>query len=84
MYLVNINDIDSGLQIGGVKYNSVAYADDVTLANPTVTGLQLLIDRCFNHSHMWRLNYGINKSNCMIHGTNLFVSSPSWYMYLSD
>ena len=78
--LLDLTYINSGLRIGDVLYNSFAYADDITLINPTVPGLQLLIDRCMDYSMRWRFNFGIKKSNCMVHGKDLLTSSPEWFL----
>ena len=46
--LYELDDINNGLRVGDQLYNSFAYADDVSLFASTVSGLQELIDTCFN------------------------------------
>ena len=57
---------------------SVAYADDISVFSPTVSGLQDLINICYSYAQKWRFTFGIKKSKCMIAGKNLLVSDPSW------
>ena len=71
---------DKGIEIGGVLYNSFAYADDVTIMCPSITGLQQLINICQNYSRRWRFNFNKEKSNCMIIGKCPFINEPKWYM----
>ena len=59
-----LDNHNSGLNIGDVKYNSFAYADDVTLFSSTTTGLQNLISICADYAKEWRFGMG---------GTNLNV-----------
>jgi len=72
----------SGLCIGPDKYNSFAYADDISLFCATITGLQNLINVCTEYAKKWRLKFGLQKSKCMVAGSNhiSFDSIPIWYL----
>ena len=45
-----------------VLYNSMAYADDITVFSTNAKDLQRLIDMCTMYSDRWRFKYGIDKS----------------------
>ena len=68
------------MNIGDVKYNSFAYADDVTLFSSTITGLQNLIDICSKYANDWRFRYGWKKSKCMTVGSIAFMNSVNWHL----
>ena len=65
--LLDLNYCDVGVRIGDVLYNSMAYADDITVFSTNAKDLQRLIDMCTMYSDRWRFKYG-NKSKCMIIG----------------
>ena len=44
----------------------------------TVTGLQQLIDVCFEYAQEWRYTFGLKKSQCMISGKSSLKDLPSW------
>ena len=66
--LKNLQCHHAGLRIGNLHLNSFAYADDISLMSATVTGLQQLIDVCFEYAQEWRFTFGLKKSQCMISG----------------
>ena len=76
--LLDLNDCDIGVRIGDVLYNSMAYADDITIFSTNAKGLQCLIDMCTMYSDRWRFKYGIEKSKCMIIGKSPFTCEPVW------
>ena len=69
---------ESGVCIGDVIHNCIAYADDLTLFALTATGLQRLINICYNYASLWRFSFGIAKTQCMIAGSNPFRTEPNW------
>jgi hypothetical protein len=75
-----LGESKSGLRVGDKMYLSFAYADDISLFGATVPGLQDLINICFEYSRLWRFNFGIIKSKCMVAGGNpkCFVTDPVW------
>ena len=78
--LIELQSCQNGVVIGGVRFNSFAYADDVSLFSATATGLQNLIDICENYSKQWRFRFGINKTKCMIVGSDMFKRPASLYL----
>ena len=74
--LLDLNDCDVGVRIGDVLYNSMAYADDITVFSTNAKDLQRLIDMCTMYSDRWRFKYGIDKSKCMIIGKSPFTCEP--------
>ena len=76
--LIKLINYNHGLRLGETFYQSVAYADDISVFSPTVSGLQDLINTCYSYAQEWRFTFGIKKSKCMIAGKNLLVSDPSW------
>ena len=76
--LLDLNDCDVGVRIGDVLYNSMAYADDITVFSTNAKDLQRLIDMCTMYSDRWRFKYGIDKSKCMIIGKSPFTCEPVW------
>ena len=69
-----------GARIENCKFESFAYADDITLFSPTVAGLQGLIDICTEYAVKWRFKFGISKSKCMVAGHSLFKAEPHWQL----
>jgi hypothetical protein len=69
-----------GINIGPNHYNSMAYADDITLFSLTTSGLQSLIDICEKYAKEWRFNFGVKKSKCMSVGPNYLTCTPTWFL----
>ena len=63
--LEELKQLNSGICIGYVKFESFARAEDVSLFISTVTGLQNLVDACYYYSKKWRFNLGIKQSKCI-------------------
>jgi hypothetical protein len=78
--LENLYQINTGVQIGSHKYNSVAYADDISLFTLTATGLQDMINCCTRYAEEWRLSFGVKKSKCMIIGKQILSEDPKFYL----
>ena len=78
IFINQLNDCDVGVRIGDVLYNSMAYADDITVFSTNAKDLQRLIDMCTMYSDRWRFKYGIDKSKCMIIGKSPFTCEPVW------
>ena len=75
--LTTLKESGTGVRIGTYIFNSVAYADDITLFASTIPGLQRLIDTCHLYSKQWLFRYGIKKTKCMVIGRCPF-REPSW------
>ena len=48
--LLELQTIDSGVSIGNINLNSFAYADDINLFCSNASGLQMLINKCYEYS----------------------------------
>jgi hypothetical protein len=77
--LTFVSEAKNGVCVGDEAYNSMAFADDVTLFSMTVTGLQILIDICVKYSIEWRFKFNTVKSQCLIIGKHDFIEEPIWY-----
>jgi retron-type reverse transcriptase len=78
--LIELVDSKQGLRFGNSVINSFAYADDITLISPIISGLQILIDICKNYADKWRFRFGIKKSHCMMINGKLFKTAPQWLL----
>ena len=78
--LTELSKAEAGLRVGENKYNSLAYADDVTLFSSSVTGLQDLIQICSDYTDKWRFKYGIAKSKCLIAGKSSLKYDVNWFL----
>jgi hypothetical protein len=76
--LLDLDVADCGASIASLHVSNFAYADDVTVFSPTITGLQSLIDKCASYSNVFRFSFGIKKTRCMIVGKNHFHNEPEW------
>ena len=76
--LLDLNNCDAGVRIGDTLYNSMAYADDITLFSTNVQDLQNLIDVCDAYSKRWKFKFGVEKSKCMIVGKCPLYQDPKW------
>ena len=75
-----LQNCDSGICIGSVKYNIYCYADDLLLSSTTVTGLQHLINKANCVISKIGLKFNPQKTECLIVGINPFTSMPQWYL----
>ena len=67
-----------GLRIGPSSYNSMAYADDLTLFAALPEDLQDLIDMCTDYADRWRFRYSYKKTKCLVAGRCHFSTPPKW------
>ena len=72
LFNIYINDMISeivssgiGCRLGLYVANVIAYADDLVLLAPTLSGLQKLINLCYNHSVSLSLLFSSSKCFCM-------------------
>ena len=54
-----------GIRVVDSMYKCFDYADEISLYNSIVPGLQSLIDICAVYASKWRFNFGIKKSQSM-------------------
>ena len=70
-----MNNCDAGVRIGDTLYNSMAYADDITLVSTNVQDLQNLTD-VYNKRR--RFKFGVEKSKVTIVGKCSLYQDPKW------
>ena len=56
-----VSNLSVGCTLGLFRSNIIAYADDLVVLSPSFTGLQLLLDRCFEFSTFLKLTFNVNK-----------------------
>ena len=78
--MIDLSNSDSGVRVGKDRYNSFAYADDLTLFSSSITGLQHLIDISVSYASKWRFSFGINKTKILQVGKCHFSDVPKWYL----
>jgi hypothetical protein len=76
--LSELQNTPAGIRIGPDCYNSIAYADDISLIAALPNDLQSLIDVCTNYADRWRFTYGLKKTKCMTIGKCMFQVPPQW------
>ena len=78
--LLDFSNCDAGVRIGDTLYNSMAYADDITLFSTNVQDLQNLIVQhvCVAYSKRWKFKFRVEKSKCMIVGKCWLYQDPKW------
>ena len=76
--LIELKSAQHGVRLGNMLFNSVAYADDVSLISATATGLQVLLDICGKYADKWRMRFNVTKSNCMVIGKNILQQVPTF------
>ena len=78
LLLLDLTECDAGVRIGDELYNSMAYADDITLFATNAKGVQCLVDMCATYSNRCRFRYGVEKSKCMVIGKSPLTCEPLW------
>ena len=69
-----------GVNISGVRLNTICYADDILLCSASVSGLQKLINIATEYIISHGLRFNPVKTVCMIKGPNPFTTTPQWNM----
>ena len=76
--LQNLQSMNVGVRIHTFHINSFAYADDLSLLSTTAAGLQLLINKCTQYAHTWRMRFNPLKTNIVCIGKQPHTISPTW------
>ena len=63
--LKDLNHSKTGCYIGNQYMGCVAYADDVTLLSPSISGLQNMLDKCYAFSKDYSMVFNENKTACI-------------------
>ena len=64
--LTEISKMSVGCKLDGRRHNSQAYADDLTLLSPSISGLQILLDKIHRLLSNLDLNLNAQKSVCLV------------------
>ena len=87
LYLDSLLDLISsskvGCRLGFFSNNIIAYADDVVLLAPSVSGLQTLINITLEHSNFLKLTFNSNKSYVMKF-TKFLSDQTDFNIFLDD
>ena len=75
---VDLSNINHGLTIDHVSYNTFIYADDILLMSSTSTGLQYLIDKANNYITSYGLRFNAEKTKCATFGKCFLNPKPAW------
>ncbi|VDI62406.1 Hypothetical predicted protein [Mytilus galloprovincialis] len=73
LYLIYINDLIDILSTSGkgavmldLNVGCPVQADDIALISPTFSGMQCMIDICYNYSVKWKFEFSPSKSQVLI------------------
>ena len=70
--LVNISTCkEAGTSLYGTYTGIVAYADDIILMSPTLSGLQHLIDKCLQYYNNTAISLNVDKTEFLASGTRI-------------
>ena len=68
----SLNAVRSGCYVGKICINHIFFADDITLFSPSLTGLQELVDVCYDYARSHDIEFNCNKSRGMLFTLNHF------------
>ncbi len=57
-----------GCQIGKHYFGTLSYADDLTLAVPSIAGLRKMLEICGKYGEEFRVDYNLTKTVCVVFG----------------
>ena len=76
--LLDLKPMNPGVKIYDFHINVLAYADDLNLVSTTATGLQKLIDKCYQYAQRWRMKFNPIKTNIVCIGKQPHTTPPVW------
>jgi len=74
---LQLNSLDIGAQIGGVRINHLMYADDISIITTTVSSMEKLLKHCDNYANNHNLQFNSSK-------TEFQSFIPCYLQYLKD
>jgi len=74
--LLQLKSVNSGVKIQDFHINVLAYCDDLNLISTTATGLQKLIDICYQYAQMWRMRFNPLKTSIVCVGKQPHIKPP--------
>ena len=69
-YWINYRKLNYGCHIGHKFVGALAYADDLILISPSITGLQSMINLCETFSSEFSVTFNEKKTECIKFGKN--------------
>ena len=76
--LLQLKSVNSGVKIQDFHINVLAYCDDLNLISTTATGLQKLINICYQYAQMWRMRFNPLKTSIVCVGKQPHIKPPVW------
>jgi len=68
VFILELRKLKIGCHICEIFLECMLYADDIILLSPSVKGLQLMLDKCFEISCNVALQFNAQKCHCMVIG----------------
>ncbi|RNA14568.1 RNA-directed DNA polymerase from mobile element jockey-like [Brachionus plicatilis] len=56
-------DLNLGAKIGGINAAVVAYCDDIAILSPLASHAQKILDRIYEYSLLWKIEFNAKKSS---------------------
>ena len=66
-----------GCHIGSEYFGCLAYADDIVLLSPSISGLRSMLKTCEEYCEMYKLKFNASKSACVCFRREKSISLPS-------
>jgi hypothetical protein len=70
-----------GCRIGSLFFGAFAYADDIILLSPTASGLQKMLEICYDFGQEFSILFNESKTQCIRFGSSAFTHPK---MFLGD
>ena len=74
MFIVKMRELNAGCCVSSTFIGCIMYADDLNLLSASVSGLQSLLDCCYQVSTTLMLKFNCLKSSCSVVGPELNIS----------
>jgi len=68
MFLFTTQKFNIGCRVSGMFVGCLLYADDIILLSPSVTGLQEMLDSCYEVACSVSLQFNVHKCHCLVVG----------------
>lgn len=68
LFIVHLRQLNVGCQVCSIYLGCLLYADDLILISPSVTGLQSMLDTCWDTAANLRLEFNVGKCHCIVIG----------------
>ena len=68
VFILELRKLNLGCHVCGMFLGCLLYADDIILLSPSVTGLQEMLDKCYEISWSASLQFNVHKCHCLVVG----------------